>query len=121
MDFVGRIAVYVGLAVATSIYAYWLYRSDDREPESGPDPDKTWVLVVFGVSLVLIAHAAATYIGPAPSQGWAAFAPWLAFIVGGVPVIIGELLRTRKRRRKEREFKERNGKRRDKDGGNGST
>jgi hypothetical protein len=119
-----QLVVYALLIIATTLYARWLYLSDDRQPEH-PDqttvnnPSRTWVLVVFGTGLVLLAHAAAVLLEATPltldmlvtptfSPLATALLPVLAFVLGGIPIIVGEQLRARKRRRREAERKRRN-------------
>ena len=73
------------LLVATSCaYAAWLARHKRQEP------DWTWVEVAFGVGFCL-AHAYAH--GQRHGGDWRTQhrAVWRAFVLGGVPIVLGEV------------------------------
>jgi hypothetical protein len=97
------VALDCALITTTSAWAFWLARHKEFEP------DFTWVQVVAG-TLVCLVHAQAQ--GALNSGDWQA-QQWRvvrSFIVGGTPIIIGEiaqwLARPAERARVLRDFPE---------------
>jgi len=97
------VALDCALITTTSAWAFWLAQHKEFEP------DFTWVQVVVG-TLVCLGHAHAQ--GVASGGDWQA-QQWRvvrSFIVGGTPIIIGEiaqwLARPAERARVLRDFSE---------------
>lgn len=74
----------LGLMLTTTAYALWLDQHKEYEP------DWTWVEVVVGVSICLVAAGLRTR---ARGGDWRAHEKnvWRAFVLGGLPVIAGEI------------------------------
>jgi len=68
------------LVAATCAYAAWL------DEHKGLEPDHTWAEVVFGVVLCLAQAEAQHQVGMGYRR-----AVWRSFVLGGTPIIIGEL------------------------------
>ena len=79
----------VTLAGATTAYAVWLWAH-----RRAPRPEGTWAKVVFGDALVLAAAALRHRL----TGGSYEHAVWWCFVVGGAPIIAGELLQTIERK-----------------------
>lgn len=92
MGLLGESITDTALVAATSLYARWLDKHKDLEP------DHTWAEVTFGVGLCLV-HAAA--VAQQRGQHWTAAQHSLnhlrSFALGGTPVIVGELWQWRER------------------------
>ncbi|MGL4649357.1 MAG: hypothetical protein ACRC1H_08100 [Caldilineaceae bacterium] len=84
------------LFVASALYAFLLGTRLGREFSAAA----TWVTVVAGTSLVLGAYAL--------WDPWAALWALLFFVVGGVPIVIGEIIKDfqAKRRLAQRAMKQ---------------
>lgn len=77
-------AVDIGLMLTTCAYAWWLDRHKEHEP------DWTWVEVAVGVTICLVA---AGLRSRALGGDWKAHERnvWRAFVLGGAPIIAGEV------------------------------
>ena len=84
------------LFVASALYAFLLATKLGREFSAAA----TWVTVVVGNSLVLGAYAL--------WDGWAALWALLFFMVGGIPIVLGEIVKDfqAKRRLAQRAMKQ---------------
>lgn len=73
------------LVISTSLYAWWL--SNHRRQE----PDWTWLEVVAGTSICLL--AAALRYRLSGRRDWQSYEHyiWRAFALGGAPIIAGEV------------------------------
>lgn len=78
-------AIDIGLVVTTLGFALWL---DNHKAQ---EPDWTWAEVVVGCAVCLVAAGLRTRAQP-PSD-WRAYErnTWRAFVLGGLPIIAGEL------------------------------
>lgn len=87
--------------IATScLYAAWLSEHKDLEP------DWTWVEVGIGVGYCLLRAAAH---GARHGGDWRMQqrATWRAFLLGGIPIAIGEILQGQRRAREREKLAER--------------
>jgi hypothetical protein len=76
-------AIYCYLFAATTVYAVLLAQLKHLW-----EPDLTWLEVVVGVAICLLApYADQRQHGPLPSELYEQRV-WLAFIVGGLPIVI---------------------------------
>lgn len=84
MNEIASIAIDAALVSAGSAYASWLW--DHKEYE----PDWIWVGVVIGAAGCLAAAGAQARLGGGDwrDQEWRT---WRAFVLGGVPIIVGEV------------------------------
>lgn len=87
--------IYALLFLITTIYAIVLDRARRRKWE----PDWTWLEVAIGSSLCLAAATAATYAALGTAGLVIAGMFWLAFAVGGAPIIFWQIRRTNGRYR----------------------
>ena len=83
--------LYCGLFCSTSGYAVLLERLKRRYPKI--EPDWTWAEVVGGTSIVLAAPALLEWYGLITTARQSREAHWLAFLIGGLPVIIWQVWR----------------------------
>ncbi|HEU4326460.1 MAG TPA: hypothetical protein VFS21_25185 [Roseiflexaceae bacterium] len=88
--------VYIPLAIATATYAAILDRL-----EAKIKPDGTWVEVVIGTTMCLVAADIRAHLGP-DRRDEVIRAVHLAFQVGGAPVIIWQVARAIARWRRTR-------------------
>lgn len=77
-------AIDIGLVLATSAYALWL------DSHKKAEPDWTWVEVVVGTSICLLAAGLRSRV---MGGDWRDHerATWRAFLLGGMPIIAGEV------------------------------
>ena len=82
------VEIYVALFATTTLYAAllaWLQQALRLEP------DLTWLEVIIGVTLCLLApYFDQRWHGPLTSEGYEQKV-WLAFIVGGLPIVVWQL------------------------------
>lgn len=78
-------AIDIGLVLVTSAYALWLDRQKHAEP------DWTWVEVVIGTSICLAAAGLRTRAQRFASWEDHERTVWRAFLLGGMPIIAGEI------------------------------
>lgn len=85
------------LVASTCVYAHWLAENKDLEP------DHTWLEVSVGVAMCLSAAGAHGRLAPAD---WRAYerAVWRAFLLGGAPIIVGEVAQWLRRRQERRRY-----------------
>jgi hypothetical protein len=91
----------LALVATTSAYAAWLWTYRRR-----PQPHTTWIKVVVGDGMCIIASACRSYGAGLPYD--LGHVVW-AFVVGGTPIVIGELLQELERRRDLRRLEEDDG------------
>lgn len=82
--------VYGLLALATSIYAAILERM-----KSFIEPDLTWLEVAIGISICMAAPMALARIAPGDWTLYEARS-WIAFVVGGLPIVVWQFYRNRR-------------------------
>lgn len=91
MEQVAETAIDAALISASAAYALWLAHEKRHEP------DWTWVSVVAGAALCLGAAGAQSRIA---GGGWQDHERrvWRAFVLGGAPIIVGEIAQWLERR-----------------------
>lgn len=87
----------LGLFATTTSYAIWLWAFRKR-----PAPHTTWVKVVVGDTMVLAAAALRFRVGGGDYERGL----WWSFVVGGAPIIIGELAQSLERKTELRELED---------------
>ena len=90
-------ALDAALVATSSAYAAWLAEHKSAEP------DWTWAEVGVGCAYVLL-HAAAR--GALTAGDWRAGQAevWRSFVIGGIPIVAGELAQWWRRRKTRKEF-----------------
>lgn len=83
--------VYFATFCLTSLYALILEHLKKRL-----EPDLTWVEVAVGCALCLFAPLVLARISPTMTWQDYESSVWLSFVVGGLPIIIGQFIRTRR-------------------------
>lgn len=97
MDHVASIAIDAALVGAGSAYASWLW------DHKGYEPDWIWVGVAIGAAGCLVGAGAQ---GRLAGGGWREqqWRVWRAFVLGGVPIIIGEITQWLVQREKRQRY-----------------
>lgn len=88
-------AIFTILFLVTALYAAALNRARTR----GWEPDWTWLEVTIGSALCLVAGTAATYAALGPAGLVITIFFWLAFVIGGAPIVVWQLTRMSSRHR----------------------
>lgn len=98
MDRVASIAIDAALVTTTSAYAAWLAHEKRHEP------DWTWVSVVAGTALCLGAAGAQSRLA---GGAWRDHERrvWRAFVLGGMPIIVGEIAQWLARRAERERYR----------------
>lgn len=89
------VAIGVGLAIVTSIYAAILNVKGVREWYT---PDRTWITVVIGDGLILGALRVAVWAGEMSNAAWLLALTYTC--VAGAPIIIWQQIRKFRRRQR---------------------
>lgn len=84
------------LFLVTTIYAIAL---DHYAGRKRWEPDWTWVEVAIGSAFCLLAATAATYVALGVAGLAIAALFWLAFIIGGLPIVVWQMTRMSSRYR----------------------
>lgn len=86
-----ELIIYTLLAVLASVYAYILDRVRTRI-----EPDLTWLEVAIGCALCLLAPTILARL--TPNVTWSDYEQWtwLAFVVGGLPIVVWQFDKTRR-------------------------
>lgn len=96
------VAIAIGLTLVSSLYAYVLNKRQVREWYT---PDRTWITVVIGDGLIIIALGVAVLTDQIAWGAW-----WIVFgytCAAGAPIIIWQLYRRWKRRQRAAQVLER--------------
>lgn len=78
-------AIDVGLVLSTTAFSLWL------EEHKHGEPDWTWLEVVAGCGIVLAAAGLRSRVQPATTWQEHEHNVWRAFVLGGMPIICGEI------------------------------
>jgi hypothetical protein len=78
-------AIDIGLVLAMSAYAWWL------DGHKSAEPDWTWVEVAVGTGACLLAAGMRTRANASATWQSHEGNTWRAFLLGGAPVIAGEI------------------------------
>lgn len=93
------ILIHVALAAICTLYALFL---NQRHIYEWYNPDRTWMTVIGGDVLIGLALLAIVYLGALPA---AALLYWTSLhVVAGIPIIVWQHIRARKRARQIRDL-----------------
>lgn len=93
------ISIHIALLAASTLYAAFL---NQRHVYEWYNPDRTWLTVIGGDVLIGLALLGVVWVGALPT---AVIPYWISLhIVAGVPIIVWQRMRTRKRAKRLRDL-----------------
>jgi hypothetical protein len=96
------VAIAIGLITVSSLYAALLNKRAVREWYT---PDRTWITVVIGDGLIILALLVAVLVGELSWRAW--LITFMYTCVAGVPIIIWQCIRAMQRKHRAAQALER--------------